>query len=323
VRWVELEEGRDKGRRGKRSRGRKKREEVQEKRGGNRKRKEEERSEEERRGGERKQAESASTQKIFSKCSFLVTYEPSASSSDVVLPPRDLCLFLDEQIRGLREKFSEFDIMFPNDGKLITAQEARIVLVFMNIMRACQHFLDGVEYVEFMLRTQLISAIGKEVTAVDFANYMNFHNRKIFRENYQPQPFSYAIRQPDRFPEGVFGIDIHLSDGSVATPINTTVRHGTAIRPMRFSVSAATEIEFYGDRYLHAYVGHQFSSSEMGRMELVARARQWSSFVLMVGTIGGLDVFEPKHAIIVQNKDDLVIPLLLEKVGPSPLPSFC
>jgi hypothetical protein len=66
-----------------------------------------------------------------------------------------------------------------------------------------QHYSDGVNYVEHMLRTQLISAIGKEVSPVDFSNYMVFHNRRLFKEKYQPLPFSYAVRQPDHFPEGI------------------------------------------------------------------------------------------------------------------------
>ena len=45
-------------------------------------------------------------------------------------------------------------------------------------------------------RKQLIAAIGKEVGPVDFANYQRFHNRKLFRKEYQPRPFSYAIRRP-------------------------------------------------------------------------------------------------------------------------------
>ncbi len=41
------------------------------------------------------------------------------------------------------------------------------------------HYFDGVNYIEEMLRKQIIAAIGKEVTPVDFANYMVYHNRKV------------------------------------------------------------------------------------------------------------------------------------------------
>jgi hypothetical protein len=49
---------------------------------------------------------------------------------------------------------------------------------------------------------QLVSAIGHEVTPVDFANYQRYHNRKLMREEYVPRPFMYAIRRPDHDPEG-------------------------------------------------------------------------------------------------------------------------
>ncbi len=50
---------------------------------------------------------------------------------------------------------------------------------------------------------------------------------------------------------------------------------------------------------------------------MVARARQFSSFILLVGSIASADVFLPKYAIIIKNKDDLKIPLMLEQI-PTP-----
>lgn len=43
---------------------------------------------------------------------------------------------------------------------------------------------------------------------------------------------------------------------------------------------------------------------------------QFSSFVLLVGRVASSDLFEPKHAIIIKDKDDLLIPLLAD-----PLPT--
>merc|ERR1712000_585899 len=45
----------------------------------------------------------------------------------------------------------------------------------------------------------------------------------------------------------------------------------------------------------------------MGRV--VARARQFSMFVLMLGKLAAGDEFQPSHAILVQNKDEILIPL--------------
>ena len=56
------------------------------------------------------------------------------------------------------------------------------------------------------------------------------------------------------------------------------------------------------------------------RLKLVARARQFSSFLLLIGKMGSKDEFLPKHAIILQNKDSLEVPLLLEQL---PTPQVC
>ncbi len=50
--------------------------------------------------------------------------------------------------------------------------EAAIQLTVLHTQQIAQYYSDGVDYIEDMLRKQLIAAIGKEVTPVDFANYM-------------------------------------------------------------------------------------------------------------------------------------------------------
>src|SRR5688572_19263670 len=93
-------------------------------------------------------------------------------------------------------------LFFPSFDLSLLTLLAIICVLSIHCRKIGQHLMDGINYVEHMLRTQLIAAIGKEVTPVDFCNYMVYHNRKLFKEQYQPIPFSYAIRQPDHFPEG-------------------------------------------------------------------------------------------------------------------------
>eukprot|EP01127_Copromyxa_protea_P017504 TRINITY_DN533_c0_g2_i1.p1 TRINITY_DN533_c0_g2~~TRINITY_DN533_c0_g2_i1.p1 ORF type:complete len:999 (-),score=241.59 TRINITY_DN533_c0_g2_i1:48-3044(-) len=237
------------------------------------------------------------------------------SGSSLLLSAGDVNLFLGEQRRSFEEKFAGFDKMFPDDKQLITHHEARIVSIFVHLQHVAEHFSEGIDSIEAMLRSQLVAAIGEEVTARDFDQYMLYHYRKIFRPEFQPKPFSYAVRQPGHDLEGV----IEISDGG--SPIYTLVRHSKAKRPIKFSICAGTEVSFLGDRYVHTLVRHQFSFTETRdtptELTMNARARQFSCFVLMIGTMGGADVFEPKHAIIIKNKDDLKIPLLLEQL-PTP-----
>ena len=66
-------------------------------------------------------------------------------------------------------------------------------------------------------------------------------------------------------------------------------------------MSAATVLELIGQQYLHGYTNHRFGTSHK-RHQLVARARQFSSFILVIGNMTDGSTLDPKDAIIVQNK---------------------
>jgi hypothetical protein len=161
-----------------------------------------------------------------------------------------------------------------------------------------------------------------QVTPVDFTNYQRYHNRKLFRPEYQPRPFSHAIRRPDHYPEGTLSIEAQLTDGSLSDPIYTVCSSSIAQRPMYFSLDASTKVAVMGERHLHGWVSHQFARSTGSSLYLAARARQFSSFILLVGRIVSAEVFDPKYAMIVKDKDDLKIPLMLETI-PTPKVFWC
>jgi len=60
--------------------------------------------------------------------------------------------------------------------------------------------------------------------------------------------------------------------------------------------------------------GTKTASGRKYFFELTARARQFSSFILVIGTMNGPSTLEPKDSIIIQNKDEVLIPLLLEEL---------
>jgi hypothetical protein len=66
----------------------------------------------------------------------------------------------------------------------------------------------------------------------------------------------------------------------------------------------------FNNRYLHGWLQHRFPAPNQQQYQLIARARQFSSFLVIVGTMAGPDKFDPKEAIILQNKDEVLIPLL-------------
>lgn len=49
---------------------------------------------------------------------------------------------------------------------------------------------------------------------------------------------------------------------------------------MKFALNGATNIEFGGPRYLHAWVQTSFEDSSAPDVKLIARARQYSCFLV-------------------------------------------
>lgn len=239
-----------------------------------------------------------------------------AGLAEGVLPPGFAEDFLAEERRSLDEKCRDLARAFPKGDAVITAAEACLLVTLLHVCHVGQHFSNGVQYIEEMLRRQLIAAIGKELSPNDFTAYMEFHSRKLFKPQYRPQPFSHAIRRPEHYPEGVLSIEADRG-GTMPDPISTVAAWSATSHPMSFALDAATRVTFHGDRVLHAWVNHQFSGSSGLALSLVARARQFSSFVLLVGRIASADSFEPKYGIIIQNKDLIKIPLMLEQI-PTP-----
>jgi hypothetical protein len=125
----------------------------------------------------------------------------SSPSSSSKIPPVFFNSFLSEQIRSLEEKRKEIAKVITTNNKLITTIAAQLVITLIHVTHVCEAYSEGVDYIEDMLQKQLVAAIGKVVTPADFTNYLTFHNRKIYREEYRPQAFSYAIRRPEHYPE--------------------------------------------------------------------------------------------------------------------------
>jgi hypothetical protein len=224
--------------------------------------------------------------------------------------------FLNEQKRSLSDKCAELGRVFPDGGnaRVISAAEAIVVVAAEHAKRLSQAYFDGVQSVEELIRQQLVRAIGKEVSTTDFAKYMVYHGRQLFRPEYQPRPFCYAVRRPDHVPEGVLSLEAHLADGSMAEPVHTLVSRSAGGPPMAFSIHAAATVSFTGETFVHGWLDHVFSGDSSATLSLTARARQFSSFLVLVGRIAGPGLFDPAYGMIVQNKDEVRIPLTKEMI---------
>jgi hypothetical protein len=244
----------------------------------------------------------------------IVPRDGQVSADKELLVLEDQSVLLLEHIRHYSEKLADLEKVFASGQGYITTFEAKFLMGFHHQMLLKDAFVETSGFIEFMLRKQLVAAIGKEVTASDFYKYMLFHSRKLFKTEYAPQPFCFAIRRPDHYPEGVLSFEALQGGDSLAEPIQTFVRKSEAEYPMQFAINAATKISFFGTRYLHLWMSHQFYDQASLQASLNARARQFSSFIMLVGNIGSSSLFLPKFGIVVQNKDDLKIPLTLERI---------
>ena len=220
-----------------------------------------------------------------------------------------------EERRALSERLAALAKSFPADapGEPVSRVEARLIALTHHMAVTAQELETALKYIESLLRRQLGAAVGKEVTAADFTKYMAFHFKKVYRPAAAPQPFCFAVRLPDHSSEGVVAIEAAGADGG-SEQIATFRRHISApAPPMTFALDAATTVTFGGERYLHAYIGHRFGAySEQQSLTLSVRARQFSCFMLLIGRLGPNNTFQPQHAMIVRNKDELTIPLILE-----------
>jgi hypothetical protein len=263
------------------------------------------------------------TREEQSKSMLSVRSSVQDQTSSPLLSIGDIDKFLNEQIRSLEEACDDVEQSFPSTdaSNLITVDEASLYVHWKHAHSLCVGYAHSVGYIEEMLRKQLIAAIGKEVQPKDFDQFMQFHLNKLFHDAFTPKPFCYAIRRPDHYPDGVVSIEkADHAGGDKFEPVDTFVHAipGDTSPPMYFPINAATSVEFTGPRFLHGWIQHRFSASStrdsLRRAMLTARARQFSSFLLMIGTVAGPDKFNPKDAIIVQNKDEVIIPLLLNEL---------
>eukprot|EP00284_Hemiselmis_tepida_P013833 CAMPEP_0174915388 /NCGR_PEP_ID=MMETSP1355-20121228/1014_1 /TAXON_ID=464990 /ORGANISM="Hemiselmis tepida, Strain CCMP443" /LENGTH=428 /DNA_ID=CAMNT_0016160263 /DNA_START=265 /DNA_END=1548 /DNA_ORIENTATION=+ len=109
---------------------------------------------------------------------------------------------LDEHLRGLAASFPG------EEGALVSAREARLCLLMAHAQRVAAAGVECCDYVENMLRKQVVQAIGKVVTLDDMTNFMAHHARRLYAPQFAPRPFCYDVRRAPGFsPEGSLTIE--------------------------------------------------------------------------------------------------------------------
>uniref|UniRef100_A0A7S3K0K0 Uncharacterized protein n=1 Tax=Aureoumbra lagunensis TaxID=44058 RepID=A0A7S3K0K0_9STRA len=252
-------------------------------------------------------------------CSFLCKKNDHDEAKSFIVP--DKATLLNEMQRTLSEqqasvrRTADEAAKATKGGELVGPDEASLLYVLKLLAQTVTDYIGSVTYLENMLRSQLEAAVGRELTADAFEEYVLYHDRLLFSPDFKPRPFSYAVRRSaSAFPDG----SIQIRTIASKQPIRTLTRDVTLNTPgpVRVALGGADSIAFDGPRYAHAYRAQTFSGATPKPLELVANARHFSGFVLLVGKVVAADEFQPDHAIIIQNKDELIIPLIL-----NPLPT--
>lgn len=245
---------------------------------------------------------------------------PRADSDDVeLMSDADMSTLLGESMRSLESLHTQIGrkaAASPRPNGPCSAAEVWVgVAVGSFLFDVATSVESAVSDVEDMLRRQVAAAVGRTVTEQDFTEYMAFHCRSLFGPAYRPRPFCYAVRRPGHAPEGELSICGEGDSNPVETMVATRLGEGSRpVPPMHVKLSASARLAFTGDRYVHGIVRHAFSSSGALRLHLRARARQFSCFVLVAGTITAADEMTPVAALLVRDKDDLDIPLVLDAI---------
>jgi hypothetical protein len=232
-----------------------------------------------------------------------------------ILSSSDLSALLGEQLRTLEEASISLQKTFreENSSDLVSITEANLVLLCRHSEDLTIAYAGAIRYVEDLLKKQLIAAIGKAIKQDDIDQFVKFHNSKLLRPS--PLPFCHAIRRPEHYPEGSISIEGENETGKFE-PVETFCREVKVLQPVKVPLNAATFLDLTGKVFLHGWLRSRFKGSAQS-YKLTARARQFSSFVLMVGAMTGPTKFSPQDVIIVENKDEVLIPLLLDEI-PSP-----
>ena len=236
-----------------------------------------------------------------------------------LLSSDDVGVFLSEQCRSLDASMSDLVETFPAPTKasaLISSLEAKLYLLSLHTKDIVKCYADGMDFVEAMLTSQLEAAIGKTINQDDFFQYMSSAlGKNLFGDSYRPKPFSFAVRRPEHSPDGAISIERFDNEGKAHPIITAACKVDGAPNSVYMPINASTSVELTGHKYLHGWMNCRFGdNSSPPRHQIAARARQFSSFMLIIGKMSGPDTFEPQEACIISNKDEFFLPLLLEEL---------
>ena len=137
-------------------------------------------------------------------------------------------LFLGEQVRTAQIEVEKLNRLFPSPSPSVSfsCHEASILLILAHIKAISIQLVDSLNFIEDNVRSHFIAAIGQSLSPYALAQYMVYHNRHLFKEEFTPRPFCYSVRRsPQHSSEGSLSIERVVERGDEPGVIHTIVQH--------------------------------------------------------------------------------------------------
>jgi hypothetical protein len=272
-----------------------------------------------------------------------------SEGSHAILGMDIIYAFHEEQTRSLKEALDRLEGMFPPEAYssgIVTTSETRVLVIVQHIEAIVRTYDVSLSYIELIMRKQLTAALGKEIGSSDIVQYMSYHYRKLYKPDFHPIPWTVSVRRSQNHsPEGSVRLDgtVNSPAGEPYQPIETFSRSFQVRRDMNatsaqvvpsskhkvqgydteslmsFPINAATQVYFAGERHIHGWLAPVFETALNGNhldnaLRFVATAQQFSCYMVLLGRVASPTSFDPKYAFIIQNKEEISIPLSLDTI---------
>ena len=248
---------------------------------------------------DRPERSSETEDEVVPACLIKITRQSDEDNTyrNVLLSSSDLTKLTNEHARSLQERLVTCARAFDaNEYIITTTAEIELGAVLRNLRSLSIQYGETMNYVESMMDRQLVAAIGKRLTQDDLETYVRYHDARLLSP--APKQFSLSIRQPEHYPAGL--VSIETADGKHDC-IHSHSRQVNFGSTLNVALNSATKVQLSGCQYLHGWMNHRFGENKKNH-QLVARARQFSAFILVIGTMVDGATLDPKDAIIIQDK---------------------
>jgi len=228
------------------------------------------------------------------------------------LTASELGELLAEQDRTVNAKIADLAKVFAGDDRLVGLREAELALLLLQLGMAAHNFATSLQYLEDLLESHLIDALGRAVDEVDLFDLARFHFSKTLQPAYRPPHLCYPVRTGLQDPEGLVTLEWVWADGE-RRPVNgltvASPGHSTSL-----PLSSAAQVTLRGPMFLHTVMAQAFGEADVPALNIGARARPFSSYILLLGRIPAEGEFQCEAALLIRNSDDVTIPMMVETI---------